>query len=177
MLESRRRTNLRASNGLLQAQHYLFLLSSLDSEGPLMGHLNTNVTCTPISRQRPKYAHAILERGFQEVFSIWSAPCPLLGNGSITLSRGNGYTDNNRITPVAMQRAVNTTIEEKVFSISFAYIHCWATDVFSVVLLRDYICSVVLNQKSVVEGERERSESLKEWIWVTVIKRDCTRRC
>jgi hypothetical protein len=29
-----------------------------------------------------------------------------------------------------MQRAVITTVEEEVFSI-FAYIHCWATDVFS----------------------------------------------
>jgi hypothetical protein len=29
-----------------------------------------------------------------------------------------------------MQRAVNTTIVEEVFSMWFAYIHCWATDSF-----------------------------------------------
>jgi hypothetical protein len=31
----------------------------------------------------------------------------------------------------AVQRAINITIEEEVFSMYFAYIHCWATDVFS----------------------------------------------
>jgi hypothetical protein len=40
------------------------------------------------------------------------------------------YTGNNRITSVAMQRAVNTTIKEELFSMWFSYIHCWATDVF-----------------------------------------------
>jgi hypothetical protein len=33
---------------------------------------------------------------------------------------------------VAIQRAVNTTVEEAVFSMWFAYIHCWARDVFSI---------------------------------------------
>jgi hypothetical protein len=41
------------------------------------------VACGPISRQQPKYAHAIIEKVLQEVFSIWSAPFPLLGNGSL----------------------------------------------------------------------------------------------
>jgi hypothetical protein len=31
-----------------------------------------------------------------------------------------------------MQRAVNATIEEEAFSVWFAYIHCLATDVFSI---------------------------------------------
>jgi hypothetical protein len=58
-----------------------------------------------------------------------------------------------------MQRAVNTTIEEEAFPMWFAYIHCGATNVFSVDPPRDYISSPVVNQKSVVEGEREWSES------------------
>jgi hypothetical protein len=41
------------------------------------------VTCRPISRQRSKYAHATIKKVLQELFSIWSAPCPLLGNGSL----------------------------------------------------------------------------------------------
>jgi hypothetical protein len=53
-----------------------------------------------------------------------------------------------------MQRAVNTTMEEELFYMWFAYIHCWATDVFSMDPLRDYLSSPVVNQKSVVERER-----------------------
>jgi hypothetical protein len=41
------------------------------------------VTCRPNSTQRPKYAHATIENLLEEVFSMWSAPCPVLGNGSI----------------------------------------------------------------------------------------------
>jgi hypothetical protein len=41
------------------------------------------------------------------------------------------YTGNNRITSVAVQRAVNRTVEKAVFSMWFAYTHCWTTDVFS----------------------------------------------
>jgi hypothetical protein len=41
------------------------------------------VTCGPISRQRPKYAHATIEKVLQEMFSMLSAPYPLLGNGSL----------------------------------------------------------------------------------------------
>jgi hypothetical protein len=58
-----------------------------------------------------------------------------------------------------MQRAVNTAIDEDVFSMWLGYIHCWATDVFSMGPLRDYISSPVVNQKSVAEREREWSES------------------
>lgn len=45
---------------------------------------------------------------------------------------GNEYGGNHGITSVAVQPAVNTTIEGEVFSAWFAYIHCWAMDVFSV---------------------------------------------
>jgi hypothetical protein len=45
-----------------------------------------------------------------------------------------------------MQRAVNT-IEEKVFSMWFAYIHCKAMEVFSMGLPRDYISSAVVSQE------------------------------
>jgi hypothetical protein len=41
------------------------------------------VKCRPSSKQRPKYMHATIEKAMQEVFSMWSAPCPLLGNGSL----------------------------------------------------------------------------------------------
>jgi hypothetical protein len=58
-----------------------------------------------------------------------------------------------------MERAVNTTIEKEVFSMWFAYIHCGANDVFSMEQPRDYISSPVINQKTVVEREREWSES------------------
>jgi hypothetical protein len=39
------------------------------------------------------------------------------------------YAGSIRLTSVAMQGAVNI-IEEEVFSMWFAYINCWATDVF-----------------------------------------------
>jgi hypothetical protein len=52
-----------------------------------------------------------------------------------------------------MQRAVYMAIEEAVFAMQFTYIHCWATDVSSVVPPRDYISSPVINQKSVEEQE------------------------
>jgi hypothetical protein len=60
---------------------------------------------------------------------------------------------------VVMQRSLNTTIEKEVFSMWFAYINFWATDVFSMGPPRDYINSAVVNQKSVIEREREWSES------------------
>jgi hypothetical protein len=41
------------------------------------------VKCRSISRQHQKYAHAAIEKALQEVFSMWSAPCLLLGNGSL----------------------------------------------------------------------------------------------
>jgi hypothetical protein len=46
-----------------------------------------------------------------------------------------------------MQRAVNT-IEEAVFCMWFACIHCWETDMFSMDPPRDYISRPVVNQKS-----------------------------
>jgi hypothetical protein len=41
------------------------------------------MTCRLTSRQRPKYAHATIEKVLQEVFSVWYVPYPLLGNGSL----------------------------------------------------------------------------------------------
>jgi hypothetical protein len=41
------------------------------------------VTCRRISRQRPKKAYATIEKVLQELFSMWSATLPLLGNGSL----------------------------------------------------------------------------------------------
>jgi hypothetical protein len=59
----------------------------------LMGHIGAwsrvpchviyNVTCKPMSRQLPKYAHATIEKVLQEVLPMCSAPCPLLDNGSL----------------------------------------------------------------------------------------------
>jgi hypothetical protein len=79
-------------------------------------------------------------------------------NRTSTVKQRLQYAFNNRITPVAMQRVVNTTIKEAIFSIWLAYIHCWATDVFSVGPPRDYISNPVVNQESVVEREQEWSE-------------------
>jgi hypothetical protein len=69
-------------------------------------------------------------------------------NTTSTVKQRLQYAFNNRITPVAMQRVVNTTIKEAMFSIWLAYIHCWATDVFSVGPPRDYISNPVVNQES-----------------------------
>jgi hypothetical protein len=41
------------------------------------------VTWRPISSQRPKFAQATMKKVLQIVFSMWSASCPLLGNGSL----------------------------------------------------------------------------------------------
>jgi hypothetical protein len=43
------------------------------------------VTCRPISRQRPKYENPTIEKALQKVLSMWSAPCPSLGNGSVNI--------------------------------------------------------------------------------------------
>jgi hypothetical protein len=55
-------------------------------------------------------------------------------------------------TSIAVQRAI-IRIEEELFSMWFAYVHCWATDVFPMGSPREYINSPVVNQKSVVERE------------------------
>jgi hypothetical protein len=83
------------------------------------------------------------------------------------------------------------TIEEEVLSIWFTYIHCWAKDVFSMVSSRDYISNPDVNQKSVVEREREWSESsaVKEegfgwrlivsycnWLWLRVIVKEAVNK-
>jgi hypothetical protein len=71
---------------------------------------------------------------------------PFLGNGSVNTFQQDEYAGNNQITSVAMQRVVNTTIEEEVFSMWLGYIHCGATDVFSVGPPRDYISGTEPNK-------------------------------
>jgi hypothetical protein len=48
------------------------------------------VTCLHISRQHPKYAHTVV-KVLEEVFSLWSAPCLVLGNGPV-----DTHSDNRR---------------------------------------------------------------------------------
>jgi hypothetical protein len=56
-----------------------------------------------------------------------------------------------------MQPAANKTIEKEVFSMWFAYIHCWATDEFSMDPPRDCISDTEPNQiRMRIEGEREK---------------------
>jgi hypothetical protein len=45
--------------------------------------LQNIATCRPISRQRPKYPHAKIEKVLEEMLSVCPAPCPALGNGPI----------------------------------------------------------------------------------------------
>jgi hypothetical protein len=100
----------------------------------------------------------------------------MLVNDSVNTFLNNEYTGNNWITFVSMQRVVNTAIEEEVFSMWFTYIHCWATGVFSMDPARDCICNPVVNQKSVIEREREWSESSavkEEGFGLLVIVIDC----
>jgi hypothetical protein len=113
-----------------------------------------------ISRQRPKYAQGTTEKVLLELFSMWSAPCPLLVNGSLNpypqkqrhatiehILLGNARnTQKQWIIYVSVQRAVNTTIEEEVFSMWFAYIHCWAKDVYSMGPPRDYVSGTEPNE-------------------------------
>jgi hypothetical protein len=64
------------------------LLIDNDKADSYKAHLYI-VTYRPISsiynfsRRRPKHAHTTIEKVLQEVFSMWSTPCPLLGNGSL----------------------------------------------------------------------------------------------
>jgi hypothetical protein len=64
-----------------------------------------------------------------------------------------------------MRRVVNTTIEKAVFSMWFAYIHCGATDVFSMDPPRDHMRGTELNQiriKKERERENESGASLRQ---------------
>jgi hypothetical protein len=47
--------------------------------------INNIVTCRPISRYRPNYEHATIEKVWQELFYMRFAPCPLLDNGSLNI--------------------------------------------------------------------------------------------
>jgi hypothetical protein len=58
-----------------------------------------------------------------------------------------------------MQHTVNTTIEEGVFSMWFAYIHFWAMDVFSMYPPRDYISGTEPKQMRERENENENGAS------------------
>jgi hypothetical protein len=55
---------------------------------------------------------------------------PAAGQDSVNTFPRQRIRSNNRITSVAMQPAVNTTVEEEVIYTWFAYIHYWARDVF-----------------------------------------------
>jgi hypothetical protein len=78
-----------------------------------------------------------------------------------------------------MQRAVNKIIKEEVFSMWFAYIHCGATDVFSMAPPRDYISDTEPNQiignwekekENVTSTLQSKNEgSAEDWLWVIVI--------
>jgi hypothetical protein len=61
-----------------------------------------------------------------------------------------------------MQLAINTTIEAKVFSMLFAYIHCWETDVFSMDPPQDYISGTEPNQIRIDSREWGESSAVKE---------------
>jgi hypothetical protein len=61
------------------------------------------VTCKPISMQRVKYTHATIEKVLQELFSMWCAPCPLLGNRLL-----NTFPQNNRRSITRQQRDKKT---------------------------------------------------------------------
>jgi hypothetical protein len=65
-----------------------------------------------------------------------------------------------------MQRAVNATIEEEMFSMSFIYIHCWATNMFSEGPSLNYISGTEPNQMR-TENERERE---REWSESSAVK-------
>jgi hypothetical protein len=66
-------------------------------------------------------------------------------SGTLISKQRPQFADNSRIISVALQRAVNT-IEEEVFSVWFACMHCWTTDVFSMCPPRDYISGTESNQ-------------------------------
>jgi hypothetical protein len=63
-----------------------------------------------------------------------------------------------------MQRDVNITREEEVFSMWFAYIHYWATDMGPP---QDYTSSTTQNQ--ITERERERE---REWGESSTVKEE-----
>jgi hypothetical protein len=65
---------------LKHKEDFTILTSNINSYLDKQEHI---VQCTPFRRQRPKYAHAKIENVLEEVFSMWSVPCRLLGNGSL----------------------------------------------------------------------------------------------
>jgi hypothetical protein len=69
-----------------------------------------------------------------------------------------------------MQRDVNTTREEEMFSMCFSYIHCWETEVFAVGPPRGYVSNTEPNEMRMgIEGAQR---STKEYKGVTPRKED-----
>jgi hypothetical protein len=67
---------------------YIISIETFTIWNPAVGlciRLKNIVICRPISRQHPKYAQATIEEVLQEVFSMLSAPCSLLGNESLNI--------------------------------------------------------------------------------------------
>jgi hypothetical protein len=82
---------------------------------------------------------------------------------------------------VTMQRPVNAAIAEEVFSVWFAYTHCWAIDAFSVSPPRGYVSGIELNQ---IRMKRIKTRTRMErvlgghlfWVVIDCDKNECKRR-
>jgi hypothetical protein len=96
---------------------------------------------------------------------------PLLGNESVNTFPRQRIRRQQSNNFHCYASVVNITIEEDVFSMWFAYIHCWATNVFSMSSSRDYISSTEQNQTS--RRTRTRVERVlgSHLLWAVVI--DC----
>jgi hypothetical protein len=75
------------------------------------------VTCRPISRQHPKWAHIAIEKVLEKVFSMWCASCPVLSNGPV-----DTHSDNGR---------------KRCFIWCPHNIQCWVTGKWTRILTRD----------------------------------------
>jgi hypothetical protein len=82
----------------LDSQVFNYLSHSISIRNGSRVFLKSIVTCRPISRQCPKHAHATTEKVLQEVFCMWSAPYPLLGNRSLKHSRTRVKAGSNTST-------------------------------------------------------------------------------
>jgi hypothetical protein len=96
------------------------------------------VTCRAISRQRPKYMHATIEKVLQELFSMWSGPCPLLDNGSL-----NTFPKKQKRGKIGHSLLGNGTVNR----LCQKYMLCfpWGT------------CKVVIRESSFEAGSCERT--------------------
>jgi tRNA(Arg) A34 adenosine deaminase TadA len=101
---------------------------------PAFGHNRKNfniVTVDPflgkarntLTQQEKRYCHAVLiarQRAGKHI----PAEANVRKNRTSIVRQRPKYEGKNRITSVAMQHAVNITIEEEVCSMWFAYSHC-----------------------------------------------------